>query len=92
MGHEDFRLFWVKAKPEINWGLGGTANCQKGGRKVSKVQVENVGLKAKEYLGSEVLVGEEGTSFYGSRFGNSFCCSVEVWFYGPEFCDLWIPW
>ena len=37
-------------------------------------------LKAKEYLGFEVLEGEEGNSFYGSRFGSSFCCSVEVWF------------
>ena len=42
--------------------------------------MEDVGLKAKEYLGSEVLVGEEGNSFYGSRFGCSFRCSVEVWF------------
>ena len=42
-----------------------------------------MGLKAKEYLGFEVLVGEEGNSFYGSRFGNHFCCSVEGWF-------LWI--
>ena len=31
-----------------------------------------MGLKAKEYLGSKVLVGEEGNSFYGSRLGNSF--------------------
>merc|ERR1711867_13163 len=53
---------------------------QKGGRKVSKVQVDDVGLKAKEYLGFEVLEGEEGNSFYGSRFGSSFRCSVEVWF------------
>ena len=41
-----------------------------------------MGLKAKEYLGSEVLVGEEGNSFYGSRFGSSFRCLVEVWFCG----------
>ena len=39
-----------------------------------------MGLKAKEYLGFEVLEGEEGNSFYGSRFGSSFRCSVEVWF------------
>ena len=31
-----------------------------------------MGLKAKEYLGFEVLEGEEGNSFYGSRLGNSF--------------------
>ena len=30
--------------------------------------------EVKEYLGSEVLVGKEGNSFYGSRFGNSFRC------------------
>ena len=53
---------------------------KKGGRKVSKVQVDDRGLKAKEYLGFEVLEGEEGNSFYGSRFGSSFRCSVEVWF------------
>ena len=50
-----------------------------------------MGLKAKEYLGSEVLVGEEGNSFYGSRFGNSFCCSVEVWFsVDQDSTILWI--
>ena len=52
----------------------------KGGRKISDNQVNNLGLKAKEYLGFELLVGEEGNSFYGSKFGNPFCCSVEGWF------------
>ena len=42
--------------------------------------MDDVSLKAKEYLGSKVLEGEEGNSFYGSRFGSSFRCSVEVWF------------
>ena len=42
--------------------------------------MDDTGLKDKEYLGSEVLVGEEGNSFYGSRFGCSFRCSVEVRF------------
>ena len=46
-----------------------------------------MGLKAKEYLGFEVLEGEVGNSFYGSRFGSSFCCSVEVWFCGPRFYE-----
>ena len=41
---------------------------KKGGRKVSRVQVDDVSLKAKEYLGSEVLEGAVGNSFYGSRF------------------------
>ena len=49
--------------------------------------MEDTGLKAKEYLGSEVLVGEEGNSFYGSRFGSSFRCLVEVWFLWSR---LWI--
>ena len=44
-------------------------------------------LKAKEYLGFEVLEGEVGNSFYGSRFGSSFCCLVEVWFLWSR---LWI--
>ena len=46
-----------------------------------------MGLKAKEYLGFEVLEGEEGNSFYGSRFGSSFRCLVEVWFLWSR---LWI--
>ena len=29
--------------------------------------MDDVSLKAKEYLGSKVLEGEEGNSFYGSR-------------------------
>ena len=49
--------------------------------------MEDAGLKAKEYLGSEVLVGEEGNSFYGSRFGSSFRCLVEVWFLWFRFND-----
>ena len=49
--------------------------------------MEDVGHKAKEYLGSEVLVGEEGNSFYGSRCGSSFRCLVEVWFLWSR---LWI--
>ena len=49
--------------------------------------MEDTGLKAKEYLGSEVLVGEEGNSFYGSRFGSSFRCLVEVWFLWSRFND-----
>ena len=36
-----------------------------------KVQVDDRGLKIKEYLGFEVLEGEEGSSFR---------CPVEVWF------------
>ena len=54
----------------------------KGGRKVSRVQVDDTSLKDKEYLGFEVLEGEVGNSFYGSRLGCSFRCSVEVRFYG----------
>ena len=49
-------------------------------------------LKAKEYLGFEVLEGEEGNSFYGSRCGSSFCCSVEVWFCGPGFYGYMVLW
>ena len=45
----------------------------------------NVSLKVKEYLKFEVLEGEAGNSFYGSRLGSSFRCSVEVWFYGTGF-------
>ena len=51
--------------------------------------MEDTGLKAKEYLGSEVLVGEEGNSFYGSRLGSSFRCSVEDWFCGTGSTDIW---
>ena len=39
-----------------------------------RVVLEDTGLKVKEYLGFKVLVGKEGNSFYGSRFGNSFRC------------------
>ena len=59
-----------------------------------KVQLDDWSLKVKEYLGAKVLEGEEGNSFYGSRLGNSFRCSVEVWFRGPGFYGymvLWIP-
>ena len=44
---------------------------QKGGRKVSRVQVDDTSSKIKEYLGFEVLEGEVGNSFYGSRFGGT---------------------
>ena len=37
-----------------------------------KVQLDDWGLKVKEYLGAKVLEGEEGHSFYGSRLGISF--------------------
>ena len=52
---------------------------KKGGRKISRVQVDDTSLKDKEYLGFEVLEGEVGDSFYGSRVGSSFRCSVEIW-------------
>ena len=58
---------------------------KKGGRKVSRVQVDDTSLKDKEYLRFEVLEGEVGNSFYGSRLGSSFRCSVEVWFCGTGF-------
>ena len=51
---------------------------KKGGRKVSKVQVDDTSLKDKEYLEFEVLEGE---------VGSSFCYPVEVWFYGPRFYE-----
>ena len=35
-------------------------------------------LKAKEYLGFEVLEGEVGNSFYGSRLDSSFRCVVSA--------------
>ena len=44
-----------------------------------RVQVDDTSLKDKEYLGFEVLEGEVGDSFYGSRVGSSFRCPVEVW-------------
>ena len=50
----------------------------KGGRKVSRVQVDDTSLKDKEYLEFEVLEGE---------VGSSFCYPVEVWFYGPRFYE-----
>ena len=82
MGFSEFK--W--SEESYRYWYGGTgqlrisAIIQKGGRKVSRVQVDDTSLKAKEYLGFEVLEGEVGNSFYGSRFGGSFCCSVEVWF------------
>ena len=39
--------------------------CGRGGRKTLDVQVDSASLQAKEYLGFEVLEGEEGVSFYG---------------------------
>ena len=44
---------------------------RKGGHETSNVQVDSVSLQAKEYLGFEVLEGEEGNSFYGSRSGGT---------------------
>ena len=61
---------------------------KKGGRKVTRVQVDDTSPKAKEYLGFEVLEGEAGNSFYGSRLGSSFRCSVEVWFYSTDSTDI----
>ena len=49
----------------------GIFGLRKGGRKTSNIQVDNASLQAKEYLGFEVLEGEEGNSFYGSRFGGT---------------------
>ena len=46
-------------------------SLQKGGRKVSRVQVDDTSPKAKEYLGFEVLEGEVGDSFYGSKTGST---------------------
>ena len=43
----------------------------RGDAKTSNVQVDSVSLQAEEYLGFEVLEGEEGNSFYGSRFGGT---------------------
>ena len=53
-------------------------SLQKGGRKVSRVQVDDTSPKVKEYLGFEVLEGEVGNSFYGSRLGSSFRCVVSA--------------
>ena len=39
----------------------------------------------------EVLEGEAGNSFYGSRLGGSFLWSVEAWSRIPRVMVLWIP-
>ena len=56
---------------------------KKGGREVSRVQVDDTSLT--EYLEFGVLEGE---------VGSSFCYPVEVWFYGPRLYEygLWISW
>ena len=56
----------------------GIFGLRKGGRKTSNVQVDSVSLQAKEYLGFEVLEGEEGSSFYGSRFGGTTV--LDLWY------------
>ena len=55
-----------------NFTKRGTQNFESSSR--PRVVLEDTGLKVKEYLGFKVLVGKEGNSFYGLRFGNSFRC------------------
>ena len=49
----------------------GTQNFESSGR---RHESDNIGVSLVK-----VLVGEAGNSFYGSRLGGSFLCSVEVW-------------